>query len=444
MTDRATVGWALATFAATASCPDATVSVSVADALVNAIALMIQACDHDAAVRARAALRPLVKHGSSISVIGKRRRVSASVALISNGISAHVEDFDDTCLPSILHPSAPVIPGAIGAAELRGASGRELLDATAVGIEVAIRAADGLGSRALDRGWHITGIIGAIGAAAAAGRVLGLNESAMASALSIAASQGAGTQAALGSMTKSLHPGRAAANGVEAAYLAEAGLSVTADLLGGASGLCTATADFVDVDAATDGLGATWRCVDNLIKPYACGVVSHPAIAAARKIHRRLARHPDGAIRSIHLTVNPFVISVMGNKDPQTGLQSKFSVYHAVAVGLLDGRAGLDQFMARRVRSADVAQLRKLVEVETSPNVSLDEAELVVGLTDGASLSEHVVGAELTRDELHEKVRQLAAHRLPDAGVTNLISMVYDLKNVPAVAELVDAACGRN
>jgi 2-methylcitrate dehydratase PrpD len=404
---------------------------------------MIQACDHQAAVRARAAFRPHPSGAKSISVIGKRRRIPAPVAVLSNGISAHVEDFDDTCLPSILHPSAVVIPAAIAAAELRGASGRELLDATAVGMEVAIRAADGIGSRALDRGWHITGIIGPIGAAAAAGRVLGLDGARMTSALSIAACQGSGTQAALGSMTKSLHPGRAAANGLEAAYLASGGVSVTADLLDGGFGLAEATADFMDVNAVTDGLGSTWRCTSNLVKPYACGVVSHPAIAAARNVRRRLAREQDGAIRSVHLRVNPLVLGVMGKKEPQSSLQSKFSVYHAVAVGLLDGVAGVDQFRAGRVRAADVVHLRRLVEVETDPDVSLDEADLVAELTDGTCLREHVMGATMTEEDLREKVRQLAAPRLGKAGVASVISMVNDLDKLPTASALVDAACGR-
>jgi|ERR1700733_9866322 2-methylcitrate dehydratase PrpD len=443
MADRSTVGRTLGEFAASACADESVVSASIADALANAIALMIQACDHQAAVRARAAFRPHPSGAVPISVIGKRRRVPAPVAVLSNGISAHVEDFDDTCLPSILHPSAVVIPAALAAAELRGASGRELLDSTAVGMEVAIRAADGMSPRAMDRGWHITGIIGPIGAAAAAGRLLRLDGAKMTSALSIAACQGSGVLAALGSMTKSLHPGRAAANGLEAAYLASAGVSVTADLIDGGPGLAEAIADFMDVNAATDGLGSSWRCTDNLIKPYACGVVSHPAIAAARNIRRRLTRDQDGAIRRVHVRVNPIVLRVMGIKEPRTGLQSKFSVYHAVAVGLLDGVAGVDQFKAGRVHAADVVDLRKVVAVETSPDISLDEAELVAELNDGTRLREHVVGTEMTRDDLHEKVRQLAAPRLGDAGVTELISMLNDLDSLPGASVLVDAACGR-
>jgi 2-methylcitrate dehydratase PrpD len=443
MSDRSGAGRALGEFAASASATESVVSSSIADALANAIALMIQACDHEAAVRARAAFRPHANEGAPISVIGKRRRMPAPVAVLSNGISAHVEDFDDTCLPSILHPSAVVIPAAMAAAELRGASGRELLDATAVGMEVAIRAADGMGSRAMDRGWHVTGIIGPIGAAAAAGRVLGLDEARMASALSIAACQGSGVLAALGSMTKSLHPGRAAANGLEAAYLASAGVSVTADLLAGGPGLAEAIAGYMDVDVATDGLGSTWRATNNLVKPFACGVVSHPAIAAARNVRRRLTPDQGGAIRHVHVRVNPLVLRVMGTKEPRTSLQSKFSVYHAVAVGLLDGVAGVDQFRAGRVRAADVVDVRNVVEVETSPDVPLDEAELVVECSDGTRLREHVAGTEMTREDVHEKVRQLAAPRLGDAGVTEIISMLNDLGDLPAASVLIDAACGR-
>lgn len=443
----AQVTQALAAFACTAAPQDAQVRQAGRQALVNSLALMAGACNHPAASRARGALA-ILQHGPVASVIGKRRAVPLLTAALSNGISAHVEDFDDTCLPSILHPGAPVIPAALAAAEYADADGKTLLDAVLVGMEVAIRVSDGITPRALDRGWHITGLTGPIGAAAAAGRILRLDTAAMCSALSVAASQGAGVQAALGTMTKSLHAGRAAANGLEAAFLSHSGLTAPPGEIEAGTGLARATADWLDEPRVLQSMGTDWRVLTNLIKPAACGVVSHPAIAAAIRIRAAASARPAASLSRIAARVHPLVLEVMGLREPKTSLQAKFSVYHAIVVGLLDGIAGVRQFSATRVRAADVIAVRGLVEVTTDPSCGLDEAVLRAEYADGTWIERHVTAPAdgsggMTGQELGVKVHALADGVLGAAAVSELLEMVTNVDELRQVHCLTAVACGR-
>jgi 2-methylcitrate dehydratase PrpD len=407
---------------------------------------MAGACDHPAASRARGALAAQ-EHGPLASVIGKRRKVPLLIAALSNGISAHVEDFDDTCLPSILHPGAPVIPAALAAAEYRHADGKALVDAVLVGMEVAIRVSDGITPRALDRGWHITGLTGPIGAAAAAGRILGLDAAMMRSALGMAAGQGAGVQAALGTMTKSLHPGRAAANGLEAAFLSLNGFTGPADGIEADAGLARATADRLDESRVLQSLGTDWRVRGNLLKPCACGVVSHPSIAAATQLRTAAGGRPPASISQVSARVHPLVLEVMGLREPRTSLQAKFSVYHCIAVGLLDGIAGVRQFSVSRVRAPEVVALRGLVETTTDPSIALDEAIVRVQYADGSSIERHITppadGAGMSDEELGVKVHALADDVLGTAAVAELLEIVSGLDQLSSVHHLAAVACGR-
>ena len=436
---------ALAAFACTAEPQDAQVRKAGRQALANSLALMAGACDHPAASRARGALAVL-QHGPVASVIGKRRRVPLLTAALSNGISAHVEDFDDTCLPSILHPGAPVIPAALAAAEYARADGRTLLDGLLAGMEVAIRVSDGITPRALDRGWHITGLTGPIGAAAAAGRILGLGPAAMCSALSLAASQGAGVQTALGTMTKSLHAGRAAANGLEAAFLSRSGFTAPPGEIG--AGLARASADWLDEARVLESMGTDWRVRTNLIKPAACGVVSHPAIAAAVQIRAAASAGPAARLVRVAARVHPLVLEVMGLREPKTSLQSKFSVYHAIAVGLLDGIAGVRQFSATRARDSDVIAVRRLVEVTTDPACGLDETDLRAEYSDGTQIERHIAppadgSGGMTDQELAVKAHALADGVLGEAAVSGLLDMVANVDEIRQVQCLTAVACGR-
>jgi 2-methylcitrate dehydratase PrpD len=248
-------------------------------------------------------------------------------------------------------------------------------------------------------------------------------------------------------MTKSLHAGRAAANGLEAALLSRSGLTVPPGGIEAGAGLGRATADWLDEPLVLESLGTDWRVRTNLIKPAACGVVSHPAIAAATRIRAAAGARPAASISRVAARVHPLVLEVMGLREPKTSLQAKFSVYHAIAVGLLDGIAGVQQFSFRRVRAADVIALRRLVEVTTDPSCGLDETVLRAEYTDGTFLERHVTapadGGGMTGQELSVKVHALADGVLGAAAVAELLEMVRNVDELRQVDDLTAVACGR-
>lgn len=411
--------------------------------LANALAVGAGAARHPAVESALAAVMQL-DPPSRATVLGRSERLSAPWAAFVNGIAVHVEDYDDTHVASMVHPGASVVPAALAAAELSGASGRELLEAVIVGVETAVRVGLGVGPEPFDRGWHPTGTMGHLGAALAAARLLGLDADRTAAALGIAAVQAAGFHSALGSMTKALHAGKAAADGVEAALLARLGFSGPATALEGRRGLVQAIAVRPRYDAMLDGLGKRWHVQENAFKPYACGVVAHASIDAAVFLRRRVS--DPGEIVSVTVEAAPVVGEVMGIAEPEDGLQAKFSVHHCMAVGLLDGAAGPAQFREERVRRPDARDLRKKVRLCADPLLTREQACVCVQLADGASHRhrvEHATGSRLNPmgdEALARKASQVAGPVLGDKGAARLFELALAVDRLSVVGPLLDAA----
>jgi 2-methylcitrate dehydratase PrpD len=304
----------------------------------------------------------------------------------------------------------------VAVAQLTGASGRELLTAIAAGVEVACRVGNALGPGHFDRGWHLTATMGHLGAAVTAGRLLGLDAGRMRHALAIASTEAAGTTEQLGTMTKPLHPGKAAADGIEAALLAAQGFQGPSAPVAGRWGLGTLMAPAPEPEVALEGLGEIWEIEANAFKPYSCGIVSHPVIDAAISLRERIA--PGDEIESVEVTVRPVVLEVMGVADPENGLRSKFSVYHCFAVGYLDGGAGPAQYTDERARDPEVAALRRRVTAITDPNMPKDACSAVVRTVRGAVHRidiDHATGSierPMTDDQLRTKFTLLVRPRL--------------------------------
>ncbi|WP_405106896.1 MmgE/PrpD family protein [Micromonospora sp. NBC_01405] len=349
---------------------------------VNVVGLAVDASRHDAVEIAVATLGDLGLRGRS-SVLGRADTLTAAWAAFVNGMAMHVEDFDDTHLRTVIHPGSPVVPAALAVAELTNASGRDLLTAVTAGVEVACRVGNALGPGHFDRGWHLTGTMGHLGAAVAAGRLLGLDATRMRHAVSLAATQAAGTTEQLGTMSKSMHPGKAAADGVEAALLAAAGFTGPDAPLEGRRGLAALLAPEPDLAEATRELGRAWEIEANAFKPYSCGIVSHPVIDAAIEL-RDILPGPE-VIESVDVVVRPVVLEVMGVEEPEDGLRSKFSVYHCFAVGFLDGGAGPAQYSDARARDESVIALRRKVRASIEPTMPKDACEVTVRTTGGTT-----------------------------------------------------------
>jgi 2-methylcitrate dehydratase PrpD len=285
----------------------------------NALGVMVGGSGEDAFVKAWAALSRLgLPHQATLW--GRRDRSSMTAAAMLGGVAAHVQDFDDTHLDTVIHPGAPIVPAAVAVGEYIGATLGQVTDAVGVGVEVTLRVGVGLGRTHFDRGWHITGSTGRFGAAVAAGRLLGLDVSQMQAALGIAATEAAGLQAAFGTMTKSFHTGKAASDGVEAALLASMGFTSAPASIEGRRAFAHTASDDVDIENMVAELGRRWELESNAIKPCACGIVSHPVIDAG--IAHRRAGVRAGDVAAVHLRTNPVVLDVMASPSQPTGCKA--------------------------------------------------------------------------------------------------------------------------
>ena len=422
---RLTLAETLARFAAEAS-PDAAARTAGRRTLVNTVAVAVGGSRSEATELALRVARELGP-APEAQVVGRADRLATRWAAFVNGVSAHVDDFDDTHFETIVHPGAAVVPAALASAETGGTSSADLVDAVVVGVEIALRLGLTVYPAAFDKGWHMSGIVGPIGAAAAAGRALGLDRSSMRYALSRAAVQGAGTQEALGTMTKSFHLGKAAANGLEAAVEAKTGLTGPPEALDGFPRLFSGDAALPE--RAVRDLGTVWEIERNAFKPYSCGVVSHAAIDGAIQLRREGCDWR--AVARVEVRTNPVVLDVMGVREPDAELPAKFSVYHCVAVGLRDGAAGPPQFADRVVRDPELVALRHSVEVTLDPTCRVDESTMTAILRDGSIRSAHIeharssAAAPLSDEDLREKAHTAADGVLGREAVDRLVGALF-------------------
>jgi 2-methylcitrate dehydratase PrpD len=392
--------------------------------------------------------------GGDVPVPGLTRTLDPYWGALVIGTAAHLDDFDDTHLATVIHPGAATLATVLSLVPETAPTGAAFLGAFAAGCEAQLRIGRAISPAHYDRGWHITGTCGVFGAAVAAAALLGLDAEATARALSLAATMTAGHREAFGTMTKPLHAGKAAANGVLAARLAAAGLAGPADPLG-AGGVLEVLAASVDRDAL--GLrwpeGHRWELELNTIKTYPCGVVAHPAMDAAIIAHARLAESAGRAeITGVTLRCNPLVPELMGREQPADGLESRFSARHGVAVGLLYGRAGLAEFSDAVATAPPVARLRSLVTLDADPAVPRDAAVLRItrgpapgpapGTAQAAVVEvavEHTRGSAalpLTDDEVLDKVRALFGPVLGEAAADRARDAIDKLPGAKDTTEL--------
>ena len=238
-------------------------------------------------------------------------------------------------------------------------SGRQFVEAFVFGFEAESRVANAVYPAHYDAGWHITGTSGVFGAATAIGKLLGLDHQQMVWAIGLAATQAAGLREMFGSMAKSFHPGRSAQNGYAAALLAQAGFTAGERGIEGARGFAAVTASRFDLSKVTDRLGVDFDLRANTYKPFPCGIVNHPTIDACIQLHEA-HRIPAAEIASVQLRVAPLVLDLCNQTGITKGLQGKFSVYHGAAVGLVRGKAGIQEYTDAAVNDPAVKRVREL------------------------------------------------------------------------------------
>lgn len=446
MTDTTAVTQTLACYVVNAQPGDIPAGVlhEAKRALLNWLGCAIGTAHHETIVRALAAVVPFAG-APQAAILGRGERLDILNAAFLNGMSSHVLDFDDTHEKAI-HPSAPVYPALLALGEWRNVSGADFLHAFILGVEVECRVLLSVVPEHYDVGWHATGTAGVFGAAAAAGKLLGLNEQQMVWALGIAATQSSGLREMFGSMCKSFHPGAAARNGLSAALLAAQNFDSSERGIEAPRGWAHVLSTHFDPAIITDGLGEHFELSRNMYKPYPCGLVVHAVIDACIELRRMHGIQPAD-IERVDLRVNPMVLELTGKKTPGTGLEGKFSVYHAAAIGLAYGRANESEYADEVVRDPGVIAIRERVTATADPAVtSYLEAYVSITLRDGRVLAHHVPHAlgtlqrPMSDKDLEAKFRALVAPVLPADRADQLIALCWDAERLSNVGEIARAA----
>ncbi|MBW2148020.1 MAG: MmgE/PrpD family protein [Deltaproteobacteria bacterium] len=397
------------------------------------------------------------------TILGKgKTRVPVHLAALVNGTAGHALDWDDTALSTtpdravLLHPTMPPLAAGLAIGEKLERSGRDVLTAFLVGIEVECKIAEAIHSDHWDRGFHTSNTCGIFGATTAAAKLMGLSVEQVRSAVGVAASMASGLIVNLGTMAKPLHMGRAAENGIVSARLAANGFRSHPDGLEGHKGFFHAFAGGFDPDKICGKLGRPYSIIDPgvSIKPYPCGVVGHPAMDAMLALVVRHDIQPDEVERVKVATGS----NVLGPKGPlryrkaQTELQAKFCVPFQMASMIIRRKAGIMEFTDEFVQSPAVQDMMDRVDAVVDPKIDALGLDKIVGviqvsLKDGRVLrgrtSEHYRGgprAPLSREELLEKFNDCTRRILAPAQARKLFETIESLEKMESLRKTIEMA----
>lgn len=379
----------LGAFAAESSPVPAEVRAATRRAVLNALGCGMGAAA-DPAIALLSSVLPPGATRDPATVIGQGRAREMGDAAFLNAAAMNLMDFDDTHLATIIHPTAPVLAAALAFAEARDMGGAALLEAVAVGMEVACRLGLAVSPGHYARGWHITATCGGPGAAAAVARLMGLDAGRAAHAVGIAANAAAGMVVNLAHGAKNVCVGEAARHGILAALLAQAGLTAAADTIESSLGWAGAMGEAPTAAAVTDGLGARWEVERNAFKPYPTGVVMHAVIDACLAL--RAAGLDAAEVETLVVTGDALLLA-RGDRAATDSRDCRVSTPHCAAVALVRGRAGVAEFTLEAVRDEAVAALRTWVRLAVDPAMPTGAARVEAVLRDGTRRVETVLHA---------------------------------------------------
>jgi 2-methylcitrate dehydratase PrpD len=399
------------------------------------------------------------------TVLGPER-LSAPIALaaLANAASGHAMDFDDTQLSSspdrifglLTHPTVPALAAALAVGEQRGASGSALLEAFLTGFEVECKIAEAIDPDHYKRGFHSSGTIGTFGAAASAAKLLGLDAAGVANAIGIAASLGSGIRVNFGSMTKPLHVGRAAENGVLAASLAAGGFTAAADALDGEWGFFQVLGGGADPERILGTLGRPFSIVDPGVsfKPYPCGSLGQPSMDGMLKLVVDNDVRPD-QIEQVRVRAGSNILNPLRYKTAKTELEAKFCLPFMMSAIILRRKAGIREFADQFVSSEAVQGMMARVETVFDPAIEAQGFEhmrsrIEVRLKDGRQLAQssddrYRGGPErpFTTEDLRQKFTdnaELFLAREQIARAIETIESIETLKDVRTLARVMEPA----
>ncbi len=401
---------------------------------------------HDPAVAT--ALNVLTPFSSSptSAIIGRAERLDALGAAFVNAISANLLDYDDTHLDTIIHPTAPVAAPLLAIAEARGMSGRDVLTAFVLGVEVECRIGNSVSPGHYARGWHITSTCGIFGAAAATAKLLGLSEEQITHAIGIAASQSAGIVENLPSAAKNVSVGNAARSGLFSALLAQGGYAAAARAIEGPLGWARAMGDQPDLAKLTGGLGKSWEISKNTYKPYPAGIVFHAVIDACLKLRGQLAGSADD-IESVTVQGSQLLLD-RGDRAVANVRDARVSIHHSAACGLLLGAAGVREFSEAVVFEPAVVHFREKVRAQLDAGLPDGAAQVTVRTRSGKTLGETVMSARgsladpLSDADIENKLRECIQTDGNSSDPSKIIDAVWRLEQLPDVTGLMNASRG--
>jgi len=375
------------------------------------------------------------------TAVGHAPRVNRLQAALLNGTASHALDYDDVNMAIIGHPTAPVLPAALALAEVQGASGQALIAAFVTGYEVECRVGLAGGLDHYHRGWHATATLGTFGAAAAAGWLLGLQPAQMATAFGIAGTQAAGLKSMFGTACKPFQVGKAAANGLLAAELAQRGFSSRAEVIECEQGFGdTQSRDFQPARALLPD--DRFLLADNLFKYHAACYLTHSSIEAVAGLRQAHRLTPE-QVKEVVLHVDAGHLKVCAIPAPTTGLESKFSLRHAAALALTGiDTAALGSYSDALANRTDLVALRERVRLETSGSIKGSAALVELITTQGAHFQQQVdVGVPLRDLDLQwqKLAAKFRALTLPILGAERseiLLALVGRLETLPSLDPL--------
>ncbi|THH38743.1 MmgE/PrpD family protein [Aliishimia ponticola] len=376
--------------------------------------------------------KPELPDGSR--VFGSDATYAPADAALINGATSHALDYDDTHFAHIGHPSVAVLPAAFAAGQGNGA---DVLDAALIGTELSVRVGEWLGRTHYQTGFHQTATAGAFGAAAAAGRLLGLSQGQLVAAFGIAATQAAGLKSQFGTMGKPYHAGLAARTGVEAATLARAGFDTRGEGLDGAQGFGPTHHGEANL-TAFHTLGTAWRMETVSHKFHACCHGLHAMLEALATV----AVDP-GRIEAVTVTTHPRWMSVCNIPDPKTGLETKFSYRHTAAMALTGiSTAALDSYTDTLAGDAGLAELRARVTVVADEAVAETASRVNLTLTGGEAIAaDHDLNAPISAEARAARLRGKGRALLGDQTEAQLWQ-ASDPQKAPNLDALLDLMSG--
>ena len=396
------------------------------------------------------------------TVFGARFKAPAPKAALSNGVSGHAMDYDDTQLSTskeavyglLTHPTTPVLSSALAISEQLKSTGKDFLLAYILGVEAECRIADAINPRHYQAGFHTTATIGGLGATVAVGKLLRLKEDAMERALALGSSMASGLRENFGTMTKPLHAGRSAENGVTAAQLAKRGFTSAKGILEAKRGLFNAMAGGFDETKIAGRLGRPYFMQEPgiSIKPYPSGSLSHPA---QDLILDMVKEHGINAsdIEAIDVGTNSNVPNALIYPMPTTALEGKFSIPFCMAIGVLERKAGIAQFQDRKVREPKVVEMMKRVTLyvdDEMEGLGYDQvrSRIRIKLKDGRTVEGRADVAKghplkpMSWEDLGEKFRDCGRLVLPRKNVDRTIDLVGRLERERNLLPLIRLLVG--